>query len=148
MLKKTITYEDYNGEKVTEDFYFNLSKAELLEMNFQASGGLENYARSIMNTRDTATMIKIYKDLLLKSYGIKTPDGKHFMKTEQARIEFECSPAYSILYTELLTDDKAASDFFNGIIPKDLADDPQLQKMFREAENAKQLSEITSLGNS
>ena len=142
MLKKTITFEDYNGEKVTEDFYFHLTKAELLEMNFQASGGLENYARSIINTRDTATMIKIYKDLLLKSYGVKTPDGKHFMKTDQIRLEFECSPAYSILYTELLTDDKAAAEFFNGIIPKDLANDPQLQKLFKEGENARLSSTV------
>lgn len=141
MIKKTITYEDFNGETVTEDFYFHLSKAELLEMNFQASGGLENYARSIINTRDTATMTKIYKELLLKSYGIKTPDGKHFMKTDQIRLEFECSPAYPILYTELLTDDNAAAEFFNGIIPKDLAKDPQLQKLFKEGENAKLLSE-------
>jgi hypothetical protein len=139
MYKKTITFEDYNGEKVTEDFYFNLTKAELMEMNFQASGGLENYARSIINTRDTATMMKIYKDLLLKSYGVKTPDGKHFMKTETIRVEFECSPAFSELYTELLVDDKAAADFFNGIIPKELENDPQLKRLFKEGENAKLL---------
>lgn len=137
MIKKTITYTDYNGEKVTEDFYFNLSKAELLEMNFQASGGLENYARSIINARDTATMMQIYKDLLLKSYGVKTPDGKHFMKTEDLRIQFECSPAYSEIYTELLTNDKAAAEFFNGVIPKDLAEDPQVQKLLKEGENGK-----------
>lgn len=146
MIKKTITYEDYNGEKVTEDFYFNLTKAELMEMNYQASGGLENYARSLINTRDTSTMMQIYKDILLKSYGVKTPDGKHFMKTEKIRIEFECSPAFSELYTELLVDDKAAAEFFNGVIPKDLANDPQLKKIFKEGENAKLLSE--SVGNS
>lgn len=142
MIKKTISYEDYNGEKITEDFYFNLSKAELMEMNFQASGGLENYARSIMNARDTASMMAIYKDLLLKSYGVKTPDGKHFMKTEQIRTEFECSPAFSELYTELLTDDVAAAEFFNGVIPKDLAEDPHLKKLFnKEGKNVQLLSE-------
>ena len=140
MYKKTITYEDYNGDKVTEDFYFNLTKAELLEMNFQASGGLENYARSIINTRDTATMMQIYKDLLLKAYGVKTPDGKHFMKTEQIRIEFECSPAYSELYTELLTSDKSAAEFFNGIIPKELEKDPQLKQLFAEGNKNGNLS--------
>ena len=139
MLKKTVTYKDFNGEEVTEDCYFNLSKAELLEMNFQASGGLENYARAIINARDTATMMQIYKDLLLKAYGVKTPDGKHFMKTDQIRLEFECSPAYSEIYTELLTDDKAAADFFNRVIPKELADDPQLQKLLKEGANERKL---------
>lgn len=135
MLKKTINYEDFNGEKVTEDCYFNLSKAELMEMNFQASGGLENYARSIMNARDVKTMMNIYKDLILKAYGIKTPDGKHFMKNDQIRMEFECSPAYSELYMELVTNEKAAAEFFNGIIPKDLAEDPRLKELLKEGEN-------------
>ena len=80
MIKKTVKYEDFNGEQVTEDCYFNLSKAELMEMNFQASGGLENYARAIINARDAAAMMSVYKDLILKAYGVKTPDGKHFMK--------------------------------------------------------------------
>lgn len=135
MIKKTVTYEDYNGEIVTEDCYFNLSKAELFEMNFQASGGLENYARAVINARDTATMMSIYKDILLKSYGIKSPDGKHFMKSDQIRLEFECSPAYSEIYTELITDDKAAADFFNKVIPKELAQDPQIKKLLEEGVN-------------
>lgn len=132
MIKKTVNYEDFNGEKVTEDCYFNLSKAELLEMNFEKAGGLDNYAKSIINARDVATMMAIYKELLLKAYGVKTPDGKHFMKNEQIRMEFECSPAYSEIYTELISDEKAAAEFFNGVIPKDLADDPQIKKIINK----------------
>lgn len=143
MIKKTVKYEDFNGEQVTEDCYFNLSKAELMEMNFQASGGLENYARAIINARDAAAMMSVYKDLILKAYGVKTPDGKHFMKSDQIRLEFECSPAYSEIYMELISDEKAAAEFFNGIIPKDLAEDPRVKSLIKEGENVQE----NSMGN-
>jgi hypothetical protein len=120
MYKLTLTYNNYNDEEVTEDLYFNLSKAELLEMNFQAKGGLENYLRSIINARDTATLSKIFKELLLKSYGEKTPDGKHFMKNDTIRNEFECSVPFEELYTKFSTNAEAAAEFINNIIPKEI----------------------------
>ena len=130
MYKKTLTYEDFNGETVTEDLYFNLSKAEILEMNFHLQGGLMNYAQSIINARDSESLANLFKDLLLKSYGEKTPDGKHFMKNEKIRQEFECSVPYEILYVELSTNDVAAAEFFNGIVPKELRE--EYNKMEKE----------------
>lgn len=123
MYKKTLEYEDFNGEKVKEDLYFNLSKAELMEMNFRSPGGLKNYIESIINANDLNTLTDIFKELLLKSYGVKSPDGRKFMKTQAIREEFECSIAYDIMFTTLASDAKEAAAFINGIIPKELADE-------------------------
>lgn len=130
MLKKTITYTNYNDEEVTEDFYFNLSKAEIMEMTLNTVGGLEEMIQSIINAKDIPSIVKIFKDLILRSYGEKSADGKHFMKSPEISKAFECTEAYSILFMELSTDADAGSEFINGIIPKDL------QKEF-----AKQLAE-------
>ena len=123
MYKKTLEYDDFNGEKVKEDLYFNLSKAELMEMNFRSPGGLKNYIESIINANDLNTLTDIFKELLLKSYGVKSPDGRKFMKTQAIREEFECSIAYDIMFTTLASDAKEAAAFINGIIPKELADE-------------------------
>lgn len=132
MYKKTLEYEDFNGDKVKEDLYFNLSKAELLEMNFRAKGGLKNYIEAIINARDTETLTDIFKTLLLKSYGVKSPDGRRFMKNEQIREEFECSIPYDILFTTLATDAKEAADFVNGILPKELVEEMEKVEMPEE----------------
>lgn len=129
MYKKTLEYEDFNGDKVKEDLYFNLSKAELLEMNFRAKGGLKNYIEAIINARDTETLTDIFKTLLLKSYGVKSPDGRRFMKNDQIREEFECSIPYDILFTTLATDAKEAADFVNGILPKELVEEMEKVEM-------------------
>lgn len=123
MYKKTLEYEDFNGEKVKEDLYFNLSKAELMEMNFRTKGGLKNYIESIINANDQNTLTDIFKTLLLKSFGIKTPDGRRFMKNDQIREDFECSIPYDIMFTTLSTDAKEAAAFINGIIPKELVEE-------------------------
>ena len=121
MIKKTITYVDYNGTERTEDFYFNLSKAELMEMEMGTKGGLTEELQRIINAQDTPEIIKVFKGLLLKSYGQKSPDGKRFIKSEELSEEFEQTEAYSQLFMELATDDKKASDFVNGIIPSDIS---------------------------
>ena len=121
MIKKTITYVDYNGAERTEDFYFNLSKAELMEMEMGTKGGLTEELQRIINAQDTPEIIKVFKGLLLKSYGQKSPDGKRFIKSEELSEEFEQTEAYSQLFMELATDDKKASDFVNGIIPSDIS---------------------------
>lgn len=120
MYKKTITYTDYNGVERTEDFLFNLSKAELAEMQFSTNGGLETYIKRIIDTQDGKELIKVFKELILRSYGKKSDDGKRFMKSDAIREEFSQTEAYSELFMELATDDAAASKFVNGIMPSDI----------------------------
>lgn len=120
MLKKTITYTDYNGNERKEDHYFNLSKAELMEMEMGTSGGLAEMIKRIVDAQDAPAIIKVFKDLILKAYGIKSADGKRFMKSEEISTEFAQTEAYSILFMELATDAEAASNFINGIVPTDM----------------------------
>lgn len=120
MLKKEITYTDYNDQQRTESFYFNLSKAELAEMQLTVEGGLQTYIQSIIDAKDGASMVKIFKDIILMSYGEKSLDGKRFVKSDEIRAGFEQTEAYSNLFMELITDDKAAAEFLNGILPSDL----------------------------
>ena len=117
MLKKTITYTDYNGAERTEDFYFNLSKAEVMEMEMSTTGGLAEMITRIVAAQDAPAIIKIFKDLVLKAYGEKSPDGKRFIKSEELAIAFSQTEAYSQLFMELATDAEAAAAFVNGIVP-------------------------------
>lgn len=119
MLKKTITYTDYDGHERTEDYYFNLTKAEVMEMEMSTSGGLAGMIQRIVAAQDAPAIIKIFKELILKAYGVKSPDGKRFIKSEELSTEFSQTEAYSILFMELSTDSDAASDFITGIIPAD-----------------------------
>ena len=121
MLKKSINYTDYNGIERTEDFYFNLSQAELMEMEMSTSGGLAETIKRIVDAQDAPAIIKIFKDLVLKAYGVKSPDGRRFQKSDALREEFEQTEAYSIIFMELATDADKASEFVNGIIPADAA---------------------------
>ena len=129
MLKKTIKYVDYNDEERVEDFYFNLTKAELTEMNFSEEGGLQNVLRQIMNTRSYTKIAELFKTIILKSYGEKSPDGKRFIKTDDngrpLAKNFEETQAYSELYMELASNDEAATAFIIGIIPKDIRESVQ-----------------------
>lgn len=120
MLKKTITYTDYNGVERTEDFYFNLSKAEIMEMEMSTTGGLTEMINKIIATQDVPAIVKIFKELTLKAYGEKSPDGKRFIKNDEIRDAFAQTEAYSVLFMELATDDRKAADFFNGIMPADV----------------------------
>lgn len=120
MLKKTITYTDYNGVERTEDFYFNLSKAELMEMEMSTSGGFAETIQKIVAAQDTPTIVKIFKDLILKAYGEKSPDGKRFIKSEELSNSFAQTEAYSNLFMELATNDEAAANFVNGVMPPNL----------------------------
>ena len=120
MLKKTITYTDYNDNERTEDFYFNLSKAELTEMELSTAGGLAEMIQRIVSTQDAPKIVKVFKDLVLAAYGEKSADGKRFIKTEELREAFSQTEAYSELFMELATDADAAAAFVNGIVPKDL----------------------------
>ena len=122
MRKETITYTDYNNVERTEDHFFNLSKAEIMEMELSIDGGLSETINRIINAKDVPALIKLFKKLLLDSYGVKSPDGKRFIKSEELSTEFAQTEAYSQLFMKLATDADAASTFVNGIIPADLAD--------------------------
>lgn len=121
MLKKTITYTDYNGSERTEDFYFNLTQAEVTEMEMSTTGGLGETIRRIVNAQDQPAIIKIFKDLVLRAYGEKSPDGRRFIKSDEIATAFSQTEAYSILFMELATDSDAAAKFVNGIVPSDMS---------------------------
>ena len=121
MYKKTIKYVDYDGNEREEDFYFNLNKAELLNMDFSSDGSLEAYINKIVKEQDKKSLIKLFQDIILMSYGEKSLDGKHFKKSKEITDDFVSTEAYSNLYIELATNSKAAADFVNGIIPSDIA---------------------------
>ena len=125
MLKKTIAYTDYNGVERKEDFYFNLSKAEIMEMEMSTSGGLTEMISKIVAAQDTPAIIKLFKDLVLRAYGEKSLDGKRFVKIDENGIPlsraFSQTEAYSVLFMELATDAEAASEFVNGIVPADVS---------------------------
>ena len=117
MLKKTIASIDYNGVKREEDFWFNLTKAEITEMELSTSGGLAETIQRIIQTQDQPAIIAIFKDLILKAYGEKSPDGKYFRKSEEIRTDFAQTEAYSELFMLLATDADEAAAFINGIVP-------------------------------
>lgn len=120
MYKKTITYTDYNGNERTEDFYFNLTKAEIADMQFSTEGGLGEYIQKIVAAKSTVEISKLFKDLIFRSYGEKSPDGRRFIKSAELSEEFSQTEAYSEFYIMLASDEKEAAAFFNGIIPSDL----------------------------
>ena len=117
MLKKTFTYTDYNGVERTEDHYFNLSKAELMEMELSTTGGLAEMINKIVAAQDAPAIVKIFKELVLKAYGQKSADGRRFIKSKELSDEFAQTEAYSQLFMELATDADAAAKFVNGIVP-------------------------------
>lgn len=132
MLKKTIVYTDYNGNERKEDFYFNLSKAEAMEMQLSTTGGLSQMIENIIAAQDTPALIKIFKELVLKSYGKKSDDGRRFIKSPEIAEEFSQTEAYSILFMELATDDVAAAEFVNGITPNIEGKEQKIEELKQE----------------
>lgn len=123
MLKKTIKFEDYNGKERTEDFYFNLNKAELTELEASEAGGMAKRMMKIAKLEDFGELVKVFKEIILLSYGEKSPDGRRFIKNDEIRESFVQTEAFSVLFMELAQDAEAASAFVNGILPKDLPKD-------------------------
>lgn len=120
MLIKSITYTDYNGATCTENFYFNLTRSELVEMDAMLPGGFDETFKLIKEKNDVPALMKSFKMILLKSYGVKHPDGKRFEKSEELSRAFEQSPAYDELFMSLVTDDgEMSSAFIKGILPKE-----------------------------
>jgi len=120
MYKKTIEYTDYDGNKRKEDFFFNLNKSELIKWETSITGGMRKLYKRIIDTRDRAQLIKLFEDVICRAYGEKSPDGKYFNKSPEILARFMATEAYDSLFMELASDDIAANEFLNGIIPPDV----------------------------
>lgn len=118
MLVKTIKYEDYNGQEREEEFLFNLSKAELIEMELGVDGGLDAKIKRLTQTMNGPEIMKLFKEIIMKSYGVKSDDGKRLIKSEQLSLEFTQTEAYSELLMELCSNPEAAANFIKAILPK------------------------------
>ena len=127
MFKKTIKYTDFDGVERKEDFYFNLTKAELLEMQMSIEGGLQGHLERIIKTKSQPELIKMFKEIIMRAYGEKSPDGKHFMKSDEIRQNFESTEAYSELFMELATNSDAAAEFVNALLPADFKTSEEMQ---------------------
>lgn len=121
MLAKTIKYTDYNGVERKETHYFNYNKAEITEMELSTAGGLTEMIKKITEAQDGPSIMKLFKDIILGSYGVKSPDGKQFIKSDELSKQFSQTEAYSELFMELVTNADAAAEFVNGIVPKNAA---------------------------
>ena len=118
MIKKTIKYTDFDGNEREEDFFFNLTKAECMEMELTTDGGMEAFIKKIINEKDNKKIVEIFKDIIIRSYGEKSLDGKRFMKSPEIVANFVSTEAFSELFMELSTDADAATKFINGVVPK------------------------------
>lgn len=118
MLKKTITYEDYDGNTRTEDFYFNLNEAELTELRLSRNGGIEVMMDRIVKEQNAPEIIALVKEIIMLAYGKKSDDGKTFMKSPEISQEFVCTEAYNELFMDVVSSPESASNFFNAILPK------------------------------
>lgn len=118
MFTKTVTYTDFNGEERTETLYFNLSKSEIMEMELSTEGGMTERLNTIVAAKNGPEIVKTFKDIILKAYAVKSPDGKRLIKSEELSTAFSQTPAYDDLFFEMLQDPNAASNFINSIIPK------------------------------
>lgn len=117
MIKETRKYVDFDGVEREEDFYFNFTKAELLQMELSVKGGFHAYIEQIVKAKNETELIRLFKELLEKSYGVKSPDGRKFIKNAEVLEDFKHTEAYSDLFMELATDADKASKFVNGIFP-------------------------------
>lgn len=120
MVTETITYIDYNGTERTEDFCFNLNKSELTEMQLSKEGGLGEWLNRIIKSENRVEIMRVFKDIILKSYGEISPDGRRFVKSDEISKAFSETPAYDQLFMKLIENEGTMSAFINGIIPADL----------------------------
>ena len=122
MLKKTIKYKNYDGVEREKDYFFNLKKSELVDLQYKTSKGFIAYIEEITKAGDSSELWKAFRDIVLMAYGEKSDDGERFMKSPEISKAFEETEAFSVLIMELIEKDGAASDFINGIMPKDLTE--------------------------
>ena len=130
MLKKTLTYTDFDGNERTEDFYFNLTEAEITNMQLTTEGGMQAYLKKIIESKDQKKLIETFEEIVRKAYGEKSPDGRRFNKSPEITEAFTQTQAYSDIYMELVMDDIAAAEFVNGVLP----DVDKMSKKFEAVE--------------
>lgn len=155
MLKKLITYVDYDGRERKENFYFYLNKAELMEMELGVDGGMQQMIQLIIDKQDIPKIMDAFKRIILKAYGEKSPDGRRFIKSKELSEAFSQTEAYSNLYMELVTDANAAAAFINSIVPEEVANAAMERRKAEEtteeenkpAENVVPISEPAEDGN-
>lgn len=135
MIKKTIKYTDYDGNQREEEFRFNLSKAELTEMQLSATGGLSNLLTRLVQEKNAPEIIKILKEIILKSYGEKSDDGKYFRKSEEISKAFSETEAYSEIFMSIASDPDAAIEFVQGILPAEIKEELQKNQKAQDAQN-------------
>lgn len=122
MIKKTVTYNDLNGNERTESFYFHFYESEILEMELSVDGGFAERIQRIIDAKDQPSLIRVIKKFVLDAYGVKSDDGKQFIKNDEERAKFVQCPAYSQIFMELVMDDKVAAEFVNGVVPAEMSD--------------------------
>ena len=120
MYTKKVTYTDWLGNERTEEFNFNLTKAALMEMQFEQEGGMREYLQRIIDAKDRKALMQMFKDLVLRAYGEISADGKYFIQNDETKARFASTPVYSLLFMELTDNADAAAEFVNGIMPPDL----------------------------
>lgn len=116
MLIKEITYTDYNGNKRTEKFYFNISKAEIIKMDLQTPGGMKEKIETIINRQDIPKVAEMFEEIIMLSYGEKSDDGKYFKKSRELSETFTHTEAYSNLLVELISNPDKAAEFVREVI--------------------------------
>lgn len=140
MIKKTVSYDGFDGETVTEDLYFHFNKAELMELEVETERGFSKKLQAVAEAKDVREVLAVFKDIVVRAYGVRSEDGKRFIKTERAREEFDGSEAYSEVLFDLLSDPASAARFVGGLMPSDLLEKAKvesnldIEKMIRELE--------------
>lgn len=142
MIKKTIEYTDFDGNKRKEDFYFHLTEAEVADWELSVEGGLSKKLVDIIKSNDVRKIIPIYKEILIKSYGVKSPDGRRFIKNDEVRDDFVQTQAFSDLYMKLATDADEGSEFIKGIMPA--IDEKTLKNVDKMIESGSDVDEIVN----
>lgn len=132
MYSKEIEYTDFNGNKRKETFYFHFGKHEILELDWRTPGGIEEHMKEVVATQNGQQLADMFKWLIDGSYGVKSPDGRSFIKNEEALNNFKYTPAYEYLYILLATDSKAGAEFINGVFPKDVVEEAHRQREMAE----------------
>ena len=122
MITKTVSYMDLNGNERTEKFYFHFYESEIMEMELSVEGGFADRIQKIIDAKDQPSLIRVVKKFVLDAYGVKSDDGKRFIKNDEVRDAFVQNPAYSKIFMELVLDDKVASEFVKGVVPPEMAD--------------------------